>query len=291
MIQENLLEPILNTLLETMPRNNLINSACLDFFEYIRNHGVPIMVNHLVERYRDKIQDITYVDTFTALISRFDHASQGYTNMDASFLDTEDEGQGRSQPGGGRRWQGVRDLDAAEEQYFNTSDDEDDVAGAKSPTGRDGASLNGASPLAKPLVDYASDEEADIADAELAGILPSREDGSPLPPQREAEAEARKSASPPPPERLSEKRRREEDDEDELTKLATQQSKRRNSSSSVASTGSNGSTQMLRRKKSFTSSRDGGGGGGGGGAKKISISLAPAIKSGGDGGAGADDGS
>lgn len=286
MIQEHLLEPILNTLLDTMPRNNLLNSACLDFFEYIRNHGVPIMVNHLVERYRDKIQDITYVDTFTALISRFDHASQGYaSNMDASFLDTEDEGPGRSQPGGGRRWQGVRDLDAAEEQYFNTSDDEDDVAGAKSPPG---ASVNGASPLSKPLVDYASDEETDMTDAELAGILPSRETGSPPAPEKEAE---RKSASPPPPERVSEKRRREEDEEDELTKLASQQSKRRNSSSSVVSVGSNGSTPMLRRKKSFNSSRDGGGGGGGGGGKKISISLAPAIKSGGDGGAGADDGS
>lgn len=286
MIQEHLLEPILNTLLDTMPRNNLLNSACLDFFEYIRNHGVPIMVNHLVERYRDKIQDITYVDTFTALISRFDHASQGYaSNMDGSFLDTEDEGPGRSQPGGGRRWQGVRDLDAAEEQYFNTSDDEDDIAGAKSPPS---ASVNGASPLSKPLVDYASDEETDMTDAELAGILPSRETGSPPAPEKEAE---RKSASPPPPERVSEKRRREEDEEDELTKLASQQSKRRNSSSSVVSVGSNGSTPMLRRKKSFNSSRDGGGGGGGGGGKKISISLAPAIKSGGDGGAGADDGS
>lgn len=285
MIQEQLLEPILNTLLDTMPRNNLLNSACLDFFEYIRNHGVPIMVSHLVERYRDKIQDITYVDTFTALISRFDHASQGYTsNMDASFLDTEDEGPGgRTQPGGGRRWQGVRDLDAAEENYFNTSDDEDDIAGAKSPPG---ASVNGASPLAKPLVDYASDEEADVADADLAGILPSQEAGSPPAPEKEAE---RKSASPPPLERLSEKRRREEDEDDELTKLASQQSKRRNSSSSVASVGSNGSTPMLRRKKSFNSPRDGGGGGGGG--KKISISLAPAIKSGGEGGAGADDGS
>lgn len=206
--------------------------------------------------------------------------------MDASFLDTEDEGPGgRTQPGGGRRWQGVRDLDAAEENYFNTSDDEDDIAGAKSPPG---ASVNGASPLAKPLVDYASDEEADVADADLAGIIPSQEAGSP--PAPEKEVAERKSASPPPLERLSEKRRREEDEDDELTKLASQQSKRRNSSSSVASVGSNGSTPMLRRKKSFNSSRDGGGGGGGGG-KKISISLAPAIKSGGEGGAGADDGS
>lgn len=288
MIHEHLFEPILDTLLETMPRNNLLNSACLDFFEYIRNHGVPIMVNHLVERYRDKIQDIHYVDTFAGLILRFDHA-QGYAaNMDSSFLDTEDDGPSRSQPGDGRRWQGVRDLDATEEEYFNTSDDEEDVAATKPPTSRETTSVNGASPVSKPLVDYASDDENEVTDAELAGIIPSREAGSPPPPQQETSKDSPPATAPP--ERLSEKRRREEDEEDELTKLASQQSKRRNSSSSATSVGSatsNGS-QILRRKKSFTSAREGAGAGG----KKISISLSPAIKSGGDGGrAGADDGS
>jgi protein phosphatase-4 regulatory subunit 3 len=36
MIKYNLFEPILNVVLETMPRDNLLNSACLEFFEFIR---------------------------------------------------------------------------------------------------------------------------------------------------------------------------------------------------------------------------------------------------------------
>lgn len=281
MIQEHLFEPILNTLLETMPRNNLLNSACLDFFEHIRNHGGQIMVNHLVETYRDKIKDIQYVDTFECLILRFDH-SQGYSaNMDASFLETEEDTPGRSQPGGGRRWQGVRDLDPAEEEYFNTSDDEDE-APVKSPSNR--ASINGASPLSKPLVDYPSDEETEMTDADLAGVLPTSKDSTTDNEEPGDQGDEQKeSLVQTPPERLSEKRRREDDEEDELAKLSQQQSKRRNSTSSMGSAASNNSN-ILRRKKSFNS-RDGNAGT----TKKIAISLSPAIKSGGDGNAGSDD--
>jgi protein phosphatase-4 regulatory subunit 3 len=280
MIQEHLFEPIINMLLETKGRDNLLNSACLDFFEYIRNNGVPVMVSHIVQTYRDRIQDINYVETFKGLILKYDHA-QGYAaNMEASFLDTEEDTPGRSQPGGGRRWQGARDLDPAEEEYFNTSDDEEE-APTKSPLSR--ASMNDASPLSKPLVDYPSDEETDMTDAELAGILPSKEAKAGDTEPNEQQEVQKESLVLTPPERLSEKRRREEDEEDELTKLSQQQSKRRSSSASVSSVGSTNSS-MLRRKNSFKA-RDGNAGSG----KKIAISLAPAIKSGGDGGAGTDD--
>jgi protein phosphatase-4 regulatory subunit 3 len=280
MIQEHLFEPIINMLLETSARDNLLNSACLDFFEYIRNNGVPVMVSHIVQTYRDKIQDINYVETFKGLIMRYDH-SQGYSvNVDTSFLDTEEDTPGRSQPNGGRRWQGMRDLDPAEEEYFNTSDDEDE-APAKSPSNR--AAMNGASPVSKPLVDYPSDEETDMTDAVLAGILPSKDAKTDNKESDDRQEEHKESSAPIPPERLSEKRRREEDEEDELMKLSQQQSKRRSSSSSVSSVGST-SSNILRRKNSFKT-RDGNVGSG----KKIAISLSPAIKSGGDGGAETDD--
>jgi protein phosphatase-4 regulatory subunit 3 len=35
-IKHGLLEPILDVLYETMPKDNLLNSACLDFFEFIK---------------------------------------------------------------------------------------------------------------------------------------------------------------------------------------------------------------------------------------------------------------
>ncbi|KAL7269978.1 Platinum sensitivity protein [Rhizina undulata] len=54
-----------------------------------------------------------------------------------------------------RRWQGVKDMDAAEEEYFNGSDDEDSSPRKKSP-----AKANGTPASVKPLVDYPDDEDA-----------------------------------------------------------------------------------------------------------------------------------
>lgn len=274
MMQERLFEPILDILYETMPRDNLLNSACLEFFDFISKQNVKVLVNHVVENYREKIKDIVYVDIFSNLILRYDQ-TQGYsTNMENSFLDTEEDTPGRSQIEGGRRWQGVKDLDAAEEEYFNTSDDEEDNP-SKSPSNR--GPMNGASPLSKPLVDYTSDEEND--NTEAADVNTSFSGKPPTLSSSKDEAKG-------PPERLSEKRRREEDEEDELGKLSQQNPKRRNSSSSVSSVGSN-SSNVIRRKKSFTGGKDSGGGT----PKKIAISLAPAIKSGGEGNNGSEDGS
>lgn len=36
MIKNKLFGPILNIVIETMPRDNLLNSACLEFFEFIK---------------------------------------------------------------------------------------------------------------------------------------------------------------------------------------------------------------------------------------------------------------
>ena len=51
--KKNLLEPILDLVIETMPRDNLLNSACLEFFEYIKRVRFftlihPSHVNHPV---------------------------------------------------------------------------------------------------------------------------------------------------------------------------------------------------------------------------------------------------
>lgn len=291
MMQDHLFEPILNIVYETMPRDNLLNSACLEFFEFIRRDNIKVLLNHLVENYREKIKDITYVDTFTSLILRYDQA-QGYNaNLDASFLDTEEDTPGKSlEPPStqltrttGNRWQGVKDLDAAEEEYFNTSDDEDDIDHSKDPltptTVRSSASnnINGASPLTKSspsplLVDYPSDEEPDVdldTDA-LMGPLPSSN-------ANKENSDAPNPSTPtPPPERLAEKRRREEEDEDELGKLSAH--KRRSSSSSAGSVGSVGGSNVLRRKGGRTFGKAEGegvnvGAGAGGGPRKIAISL------------------
>ena len=273
MTKSHLLEPILNVVYETMPRDNLLNSVCLEFFEYIKRDNVKPIILFLVEIYREKLQEITYVDTFQNLILRYDQMQAFNPDMDTTLFGPEgDHTPNHVKTNGNQRWQGVRDLDAAEEAYFNTSDDEDEIS-TRANTQTAVPSTNGASPLLKSLVDYPDDDE-DIVDEkrQYASLAAEKEQTS-----RNGKAPAspetkHQMLQTPPPERLSEKRRREEDDEeDELGKLSN--TKRR--SSSVSSTGSmNSSTgtpnNVLRRKKGFGSNnRDSPTG-----TKKIEISLA-----------------
>lgn len=281
MTQGKLFEPILNLVVETMPRDNLLNSAALEFFDFIKRENIKIVISHLVENYRSKLQDITYVDIFTNFIIRYDQTQGFAPSLESSFLDTGDQTPKRPETGRGDRWDsGIKDLDAQEEEYYNTSDNEEEEE--SSAKGSSSRTMNGASPVSKPLVDYTSDEENEMETDTSAGILGSDEN---TPPKTAKEAEVNSSTTPispslpSPPEKLSEKRRREEEDEDEMSKLS--QPKRRNSTSSVSSSGSS----ALRRKKSFNNSPHSGGSG----PKKIAIALSPGIKTGGDNAGGGND--
>lgn len=275
-MQYHIFEPILNIVYETMPRDNLLNSACLELFEFIKRENIKPIILHIVENYREKLKDITYVDTFQNLILRYDQM-QGYNpDMDTTLFSQDDETPTRTQVNGGQRWQGVKEMDAAEEEYFNTSDDEDDMAAkkqTKSPI------TNGTSPIIKPLVDYPDDDEDAMDTSKPEQSHSNKDTPTNETPTTNPDLQAANSPQPTttttassttPPERLSEKRRREEDeDEDELGKLS--HSKRRSSSTSSlgsatspintntstnTSTSTNTPGNILRRKKSFTTTKD-----------------------------------
>lgn len=128
MTHNNTFDLILDIVYETMPRDNLLNSACLELFEFIKRENIKPFILHVVEKYREKLENITYVNTFQSLILRYDQM-QGYGAEADSALFSQDEGSTpRRVPLNGQRWQGVKEMDAAEEEYFNTSDDEEDVS-------------------------------------------------------------------------------------------------------------------------------------------------------------------
>lgn len=259
--EKQVLGPILRVLSQTIPRDNLLSSASLELFEYIKKENIKDLVKHLVENYRDQLVSLSHLSTFRDLILRYDQ-TQGYTaNMDY-FLETDDE-VARKPPPNARMMENIA-VDPAEEEYWNTSDPEDDDDQAAD----EASATNGSSTPSRPLVDYPSDEEGD-------------ENAEPNPEEAEANEEAHdeedyeasQPSVPPsvaPPERLAEKRRRQEDEEDELDKLM--QNKRRNSSSSASNSAV---SPGLRRRKSFAA------GSGNGAGKKIAISLSPALKTGG----------
>ncbi|GAT29681.1 DUF625 domain protein [Aspergillus luchuensis] len=278
MTHNNIFGLILDIVYETMPRDNLLNSACLELFEAIRCENMKPFVLHVVEKYGEKIRNITYVDTFQSLILRYEQM-QGYgAEPESSLMSHEEAMPSRRMQAGGQRWQGVGEMDAAEEEYFNTSDDEEvrrlvrhgplsesanhgyQWQQESRQTASDAARMqNGAaSPIVKPLVDYPDDDDEDDA----MDTKPEPSDGqapqSQEQPQQdgpEHDAAAGSPADSPftpvstpqtPPERLSEKRRREEEDDDELMKL-TAGPKRRSSTSAGP-----GTAGMVRRKRSVS---------------------------------------
>jgi len=263
--------PILNIVYETMPRDNLLNSACLELFEFIKRENLKPLIEHLVTTYRSRLQEITYVDTFQNLILRYEQMNH---NPDADMTLFSNDGTttpNRSPNLTGNRWQGVREMDAAEQAYFDTSDDEDDSPATKKLKTSSAPMTNVLAPsptILKSLVDYPDDDE-DSMDALAMDHIDTK------PPPKLAPSPMLQT---PPPERLSEKRRREEDnDEDELGKLSSS-TKRRNSGPSPSSIGSNSpaANSTLRRKKNFISKdqRDSPTAAGAGEKMNIEISLA-----------------
>lgn len=260
--QNNIFGPILDIVYETLPRDNLLNSACLEMFEFIRRESVKPVVLHVVGNYRQRLQEINYVDVFEQLIACYDRM-QGYVqSMDNTlFSQDDDDTPIRTKiNGANQRWQGAHDLDAEEEQYFNTSDDEDELAAAKpKPMG---AMANGASPLMKPLVDYPDDEE-DIGTSRFPSFYHKPPDDAPQEMRIDGAENIPPAGSPKgitapstPPERVAEKRRREEDEEDELGKLSLTKRRTSAASSPMAASSGGPAGNFLRRKKSFSTAKD-----------------------------------
>ena len=260
-MQNQIFSHIIDMICETMPRDNLLNSACLELFEFIKRETTKPILFHVVENYRHRLEALKYVPVFEQFINRYDQCQGFGQDMDRTLFSNDSEGTTvRCRiNGANERWQGVRDLDPDEEQYFNASDEEDELVARPKMIG---PLTNGTSQSMKPLVDYPEDEdegddegEERIAHNEHESFYerPSEDGQGDTPPKRDL-SKVMEDASLTPPERLSEKRRREEDEDDELGKLSI--TKRRNSiTSSISSTNStrNG---LLRKKKSFIPSRE-----------------------------------
>ncbi|GJN69599.1 platinum sensitivity protein [Purpureocillium lilacinum] len=265
--------PILDVLIDTLPRDNLVSSASLELFEHIKKENLKELVKHLVLNYRERLVSLSYLATFRDLVLRYDQ-TQGFTaNMDY-YLESEED-LTRKPPPNARLMEHIA-VDPAEEEYWNTSDPEDEEEEHHEEESVKTLPSNGPETPSKPLVDYPSDEDSDeTGNAEGEEKTTEAADSTATAAPAEPASATQEPVAPTvvaPPERLSEKRRREEDEDDELGKLM--QNKRRSSGSSESNPGA--SPRASSRRNSFSPNS------GNGGSKKISISLSTAVKTGGD---------
>ncbi|BFZ63895.1 Platinum sensitivity protein [Saitoella coloradoensis] len=202
LIKNNLFAPIIETFISTGTRYNMLNSACLEFFEFIRKEAMKNVIIHIVENFGERLREVKYVETFEQLVARYEQFK------DKPGAGTGDGGEGGNSEGGAQqmetrttdgRWQSVKPPDAQEEDYFNT-DDELEKKTAKTETPPTAPSTEGE----PATTESPATEDLGIS---VVDVLP--------------------------PDRLSEKRRREEEDEEDQLGLLSRGTKRTASPQSV----------------------------------------------------------
>uniref|UniRef100_A0AAR2K673 Serine/threonine-protein phosphatase 4 regulatory subunit 3 n=1 Tax=Pygocentrus nattereri TaxID=42514 RepID=A0AAR2K673_PYGNA len=108
-IKGNLFEPVINALLDNGTRYNLLNSAIIELFEFIKVEDIKSLIAHIVDNFYKALESIEYVQTFKGLKGRYEQEKD------------------RQSRGLSRYRRDARALDDDEEMWFNEDEDEDDA--------------------------------------------------------------------------------------------------------------------------------------------------------------------
>lgn len=137
-VKIGLLGAILSVVERESTRDNLVTSACLEFFEHIRKEPVKPLINHLFEKYESRVRALTQHATighyFQAMIVQWEksNAEQSVatnTTMEASLTTFDEAEKERKMRDLTRRGENRAIMDSDEEDYFNEDEDEEDVMG------------------------------------------------------------------------------------------------------------------------------------------------------------------
>ncbi|XP_046771204.1 serine/threonine-protein phosphatase 4 regulatory subunit 3B isoform X8 [Gallus gallus] len=108
----NLFEPVINALLDNGTRYNLLNSAVIELFEFIRVEDIKSLIAHIVENFYNALESIEYVQTFKGLKTKY-----------------EQEKDRQNQKLNSNRFRrDARALEEDEEMWFNEDEEEEGEA-------------------------------------------------------------------------------------------------------------------------------------------------------------------
>ncbi|CAG8561644.1 31601_t:CDS:10 [Gigaspora margarita] len=126
LVRNNLFDPIIRVFMETKGRDNLLNSAFLELFDFIRKDNIKYLITHIMERHGEQLLKIDYVDTFQLLQLRYEQNKEILIGSDKSPGESS-QSQSNIRQKGREGWSsGIGDED--EDAYFNTSDEEDNIS-------------------------------------------------------------------------------------------------------------------------------------------------------------------
>uniref|UniRef100_A0A8C3Q8F9 Serine/threonine-protein phosphatase 4 regulatory subunit 3-like central domain-containing protein n=1 Tax=Geospiza parvula TaxID=87175 RepID=A0A8C3Q8F9_GEOPR len=68
----NLFEPVVNAVLDNRNKCNLLKSASMELFEFIRKEDIQFLIAHIVENFSDALESVKYIHTFQGLKTKYD---------------------------------------------------------------------------------------------------------------------------------------------------------------------------------------------------------------------------
>ncbi|GAA5922498.1 Psy2p [Sporobolomyces koalae] len=142
LIKHDLVRCVVETAEDEKDRDNLLGSACLEFFEYVRSTNAKGLINHLMDRCGDSIRRLApSFKTFEGLVSRWEINNEPPPPATTLTSAQQDSSSGTEGGGNGSKgamseamqrqtskpgWPASGRMDLEEESYFNTDDDDDD---------------------------------------------------------------------------------------------------------------------------------------------------------------------
>lgn len=86
-IKGNLFAPVVDAFVRNNGRYNLLDSAIIEMFEFIKLEDIKTLCSHVVENYGKCLDEICYVQTFKALKLRYDQHQDKLKDRDRNTLD------------------------------------------------------------------------------------------------------------------------------------------------------------------------------------------------------------
>ncbi|XP_043671052.1 serine/threonine-protein phosphatase 4 regulatory subunit 3 isoform X1 [Vespula pensylvanica] len=125
-IKGNLFAPVFDAFVRNNGRYNLLDSAILEMFEFIKLEDIKSLCSHVVENFSKELEAIDYVQTFKALKLRYEQHQDKLKDRDRTTLDRYMYSSVPSILRNSRYRRDQRQLDEEEEMWFREEEDFDE---------------------------------------------------------------------------------------------------------------------------------------------------------------------
>ncbi|KAM3717238.1 Serine/threonine-protein phosphatase 4 regulatory subunit [Dirofilaria immitis] len=131
-VRDDVMRSIVECFKKNGHRYNLLNSAIIELFEFIRMEDIKPLIIYVVENFSKDFDDVTYVTTFKSLRLKYEQVSSSFEMRDREGRKVEDLSISDSlisiESNLPAQWKMERQADA-EEQWFNDDDTENTSPG------------------------------------------------------------------------------------------------------------------------------------------------------------------